>query len=270
MTAIGQGVSASRSVEVAGRLGMLARSAVYLVLAALAFAVALRGDAGPEADSVGAIGTFAEQPAGGVLLWVLAACLAAYAAWRVGEVVTGRTSTEEDAGPLTRAASAVRAAIYLALALAAVRATTAPPSSGAERQQDLTATVLGWPFGRWLVGAAGSIVVVLALAELWKGVSGRFMRRLEQGHLREGTQDAVRLVGGIGHAGRGVAYGLVGVFVVVAALEHDPSKSRGLDGALGELVREPYGLPVLLSVAVGLAAFGIYSLAEARWRRIRA
>ncbi len=60
----------------------------------------------------------------------------------------------------------------------------------------------------------------------------------------------------------------MGVFLVKAAVEFDPSNAVGLDGALRKLAQASYGPFFLGLVAAGLIAFGLYSLADARYRRI--
>jgi hypothetical protein len=258
-------------VAAAGRAGLAARGAVYLVVAALAVSVARRGDAEQSADTAGALAALGDKPYGQVLLWVLAAGLLGYAAWRAAQGITGRTSSREDAGAWPRLASAVRAAIYVSLALAAIEVATAGAArDGAQQQESWTAKVLGWPGGRWIVGAVGVGLLVAGAVEVWSGATGGFMKRLRQGRLGNVSQRVVRVAGGLGHGGRGAAYALVGWFVIAAAVAHDASKSRGLDGALAELAGRSYGPPLLLLLAVGLAAFGVYSICEARWRRIRA
>ena len=74
--------------------------------------------------------------------------------------------------------------------------------------------------------------------------------------------------GTFGHLARMVVFGLIGIFLIKAAVEYDPNKAVGLDGALAKLANQPYG-PVLLGiVAAGLIAFALYSLTDARYRRI--
>ena len=76
------------------------------------------------------------------------------------------------------------------------------------------------------------------------------------------------MLGVVGHLARMVVFGLIGWFLIRAAIEFDPDKAVGLDGALAKLAHASYG-PVLLGiVAAGLIAFGCYSLADARYRRI--
>ena len=65
-----------------------------------------------------------------------------------------------------------------------------------------------------------------------------------------------------------VVFGLVGFFLVRAAYQYDPKEAVGLDGALAQLLRQPYG-PVLLGlVAAGLLAYGFYCYVEARYRDV--
>ncbi len=42
----------------------------------------------------------------------------------------------------------------------------------------------------------------------------------------------------------------------------------GIDGALRRLAERSYGPALLVLVACGLAAYGLYSFAEARYRRV--
>ena len=60
---------------------------------------------------------------------------------------------------------------------------------------------------------------------------------------------------------------VAGVLVVVAAVKAKPSESGGLDRALRQLADTPLGPVLLLAAGVGLALFGVYGFAEARWRR---
>ncbi|MGI8535173.1 MAG: DUF1206 domain-containing protein [Mycobacteriales bacterium] len=52
-----------------------------------------------------------------------------------------------------------------------------------------------------------------------------------------------------------------------AAVSFRPDKARGLDGALRTLAAQPYGEVLLVAAGLGLAVFGVYGFAEARWRR---
>ena len=74
--------------------------------------------------------------------------------------------------------------------------------------------------------------------------------------------------GGGSGATRTVAFGLIGIFFIKAAVEYDPHEAVGLDGALSRLTTQAYGSALLVIVACGLIFFGVYSLADARFRKI--
>ena len=75
-------------------------------------------------------------------------------------------------------------------------------------------------------------------------------------------------LGTVGHLARMVVFGLIGIFLIKAAVEYDPNKAVGLDGALAKLAHQSYGSVLLGIVAAGLIAFALYSLSDARYRRI--
>jgi hypothetical protein len=65
-----------------------------------------------------------------------------------------------------------------------------------------------------------------------------------------------------------VLFGLVGFFLVRAAYQYDPSEAIGLDGALAKLAHQPYGRWLLAAAAVGLIAYGVFALIQARYRDV--
>ena len=75
-------------------------------------------------------------------------------------------------------------------------------------------------------------------------------------------------LGTIGHLARMVVLGLIGIFLIRAAIDYNPNKAVGLDGALAKIVHRSYGPFLLGIVATGLIAFALYSLSDARYRRI--
>jgi hypothetical protein len=75
-------------------------------------------------------------------------------------------------------------------------------------------------------------------------------------------------IGTFGHLARMIAFGLVGSFLIKAAVDYDPNNAVGLDGALAKLGHASYGPYLLGIVAAGLIAFGLYSVSDARYRRV--
>jgi hypothetical protein len=74
--------------------------------------------------------------------------------------------------------------------------------------------------------------------------------------------------GTVGHMARAIVFGLVGTFLLKAAVDYKANEAIGLDGALAKLYNQAFGPWLLGAVAAGLIAFGLFSISEARYRRI--
>jgi hypothetical protein len=128
--------------------------------------------------------------------------------------------------------------------------------------------VLGWTGGTWLVGIAGIALFGVGLYQGYRGVSKDFLDDSKTEEMGPAVRNAMEWIGTFGYLARMVVFCLVGVFLVKAAIEFDPNNAVGLDGALKKLAQASYGPFLLGVVAAGLIAFGLCSLADARYRRI--
>lgn len=257
------------------RLGLAARGCIYGLVGILALQLVFGRDAtDEEASKDGALHAIAERPFGRLLLVALACGLAAYLVWRATEALWGRRNEADDAGPkvlVKRLASAGKALVYVALLATTVRLITSPGSdggSGDEQPRALTARALELPGGRWLVGGVGVVLLGAAVYFAFRGISQRFEERLDTSEMGRLTGALVDLVGTLGMAARGMVAGVLGLLVLKAAADFDAQEARGIDGTLQVLVQQPYGKVLLTATAVGLLAFALYCLAEARYREV--
>jgi hypothetical protein len=131
--------------------------------------------------------------------------------------------------------------------------------------QDLTAMLLAQPFGSWLVGLAGLIGMGGGLGQIWEGLRADFKKDLKFHEMPPDQQRWSITVGRVGMIARGIVFLMIGFFILKAALDNDARQARGLDGALQTLVAHSYGPWLLGAVALGLTAFGVYSLLCAKW-----
>jgi len=257
-----------RLVDRLARLGLGARGVVYLLVAWISARIALQ-HSGQEADRQGAMQQIAHNTPGKVVLLVMAVGFFGYAAWRVVQAVSGFPDSDGAKEWGKRAISGGRAALYLAFAYSAARtALSGESGSGSDRtSKRATAGVLAHSGGRWLVVVAGVAFVVAGIVLAVRGVMRKFESHLDTGRMSEGTQAVVAGLGVAGQTARGVIFAVIGGFLIDAAVSYDPHKARGLDGALRALGDATAGRLLLALVALGLACFGAYSLAESRYRR---
>jgi ABC-type Co2+ transport system permease subunit len=118
---------------------------------------------------------------------------------------------------------------------------------------------------RWLVRLARGGLVARGVNYVLIGV----LAALRLARVSGRTRKVVETVGVVGTSARGIVLGLVGVFLVAAAVAFDPKKAQGFDGVLRKIATTPLGPWLLVAVAAGLVTFGVYSCCEARWRNVQ-
>ena len=232
---------------------------LYAITAALVTRLAVGSDEVQQADQRGAIAAIAEQPFAGWLLALLTFGLFAFALWRFYDTFTGDDSF------LNRAFHAVSGIAYSVLGFLAARVLLpGSDESGGDGTASTTARVMELPAGRVLVGLVGLGMVGIGGYFIVQGVSRSFMKKLD---VSGDMTPWVTLIGVLGWIGRGVGAILTGGFVVQAALNQNPSEAKGLDAALKALIAESYGRTLLVTVAVGFAAYALLCFVEAKYRR---
>jgi len=257
----------SKWIQRTARVGLAARGLVYVLIGILAFQIAFVNRA-KEADQQGAFQTLAQNGFGKAVLWLVILGFVGYGLWQASEAVWGhRTERDDRKRTASRVESAVKAVIYLVLAVVAVRVVTGS-SSGGQGSEQVTAKLLQLPGGQLLVGVAGVVIVATAVVLAWRGLRTKFEEHLNLSELGPGARSAVIGLGKVGYIARGIVFALVGILVVAAAVTFDPDKARGMDAALRQVAAQPYGPWLLSLMALGLMCFGAYSLAESRYRRL--
>lgn len=269
-------VGNSRWLEVLARAGFIGYGVVHLAVAWVTVQIAA-GRQQEEGDQSGAVQLLERQPFGRFLLIFMAVGLAAMAVWQLILAAVGhreerglrlRAGTPSPSRPAERLASLGRTVVYAAVAWTAARVVLAAPNSSAEQQEKATAGVLAHPAGRWLVALAALGVLALGIGLAVHGLRRSFEKRLRMAQMSRRVRRIATRLGQVGYLAKGVAYGIVGVLVGQAALSRDAARSRGLDGALHTLAGKAYGTVLLIVIAVGFAAFGVYCFFQSRYRRV--
>lgn len=256
-------------VERLARFGYAAKGVVYGIVGLLA-AQAAFGPGGKTTDTQGALQTIVNQPFGKVLLGAVAIGLLGYVLWRFVQAIKDPEHKGTDAkGLAQRLGFAINGLIYASLAFSAVRIVLGSGSgSNSNSTQDWTARLLAQPFGQWLVGTIGAFVIGLGFYQFYQAYSTKFRKELNLTQLSDTGQKWVIGISRFGLAARGIVFCIIGFFLIQAARQSDPSEVRGLGEALQVLAQQPYGPWLLGIVAVGLVAYGIYMVIQARYRRI--
>jgi hypothetical protein len=249
------------------RGGFVGYGLLHLAGAWLAVQIAF-GHPSQEGSQSSAFQLLARQPLGRLLLVVIAIGLLAMAVWQALEAAIGHRDDTGARRVAERVFSAARTVIYAVLAWTAWRVQSGEPTSSASQQEHETAGVLAHPAGRALVVFAALVVVAVRIGLAGYGAKRMFERRLYAGRMSYSTRRLVVGLGQVGYLAKGIAFGIVGLLAFGAAVRNDAGRSTGLDGALHSLAGKPYGQLLLLAVAAGLAAFGVYYFFQSRFRKV--
>jgi Domain of Unknown Function (DUF1206) len=258
----------SRPMAWLARAGLTARGVMYVLIGIIAVQIAVNGSH-QQADRTGAVHLVANTPLGSALLWLLVIGFAGMTLWRLSEALWGTN----DAGgrkPGKRLANLARAVFYAVVTFGILKYALGigQPSSSDTQSQDLTATALRHPGGQVVVAMAGILVVGAGLYVMYRAFKLKFLKHLRMGGASARTRKVVQRLGQIGGIARGLVFGTIGVFLIVAAADANPGQAKGIDSALRALADTPLGPWLLVFIALGLMTFGVYSWCEARWRAV--
>ena len=254
------------TVDALGRIGLLSYGLVHFVVAWLAVRIATGLPAG-QADAQGAVAEIAASGAGAVGLGVVAIGLVAFAVWQLTAAWLGFRWVSGGERLRKRVGAVSKAVAMLGLAAVTVVFLRTGGGSGDRGARDLVADVLVLPAGRLLVLLGGIAIGVVAVMMTYTGVRRTFMGDLDLRRVPASARRGIELVGAVGHLARALALAVVGVLVVTAAVASDAERAGGLDAALRALGETPLGMSLLVVVALGFGAFGLYCVADAALRR---
>ena len=260
--------SSSPAMAWLARAGLAARGTMYILIGIIAVEIAVNGSH-QQADRTGAVRLVAQTTFGAILLWLLVIGFAGMALWRFTEAIWG---SSEDGGRKAskRLSNLARAVFYGVVTYGILKYALGigQPSSSDKQSQDLTAAALKHPGGQAIVAIAGIVIVIAGLYTIYRAYKLKFLKHLRMGSASVSTRKVVTRLGQVGGIARGVVFGTIGIFLIIAAQDANPRQAKGIDSALRALAHTPLGPWLLVVVALGLVTFGVYSWCEARWRAV--
>ena len=114
----------------------------------------------------------------------------------------------------------------------------------------------------------GGRLIGVGIYQLVRGLRQKFLDDSKTEQMSPAFKRWFTVFGTVGHVARAIVFGLVGIFLVKAAIDYKANEAIGIDGALAKLYNQAFGPWLLGAVATGLIAFGLFSISEARYRRI--
>ncbi|MDP8932608.1 MAG: DUF1206 domain-containing protein, partial [Cyanobacteriota bacterium] len=217
-----------------------------------------------------ALSEIVNQPFGKFLLFLVTIGIIGYALWRIVQTILDpeHQGQEMDAKRIAqRIGYALSAFGYAGLALTAVKLIMGSGGGNSDTTEDLTAQILAQPFGQWLVGLAGAMVIGVGFSYFYEAYKAKFRRHFKLDEMSQTEQTWATRLGRFGIAARGIVFVIIGFFLIQAARLSDASQTKGLGDVLAVLAQQPFSPVILGIVPLGLIAYGIYSVIQARYRQ---
>ncbi len=268
----GHGTEARGWLLQVGRVGVFSKGALHVVIGILAIMAASGDTDGATPDTAGALNEILDRDFGKVPLLALATGALAYAAWRIVQAVF-------DTEKLGRGWKAIaRRTAYAFSALAYAGLTYVGGSmllsgdkkdeTGDESARTLAGAMMEIPFGNVAVFVLGAALVSVGCMQWWRAIKAEFRQDFKKCGMSEKLIPWATGLGRFGFAADGIMFTVAGGFFIAAGAKSDSSEARGLGGALHWLMELSYGRYLLLLVALGVIAFGIYCAVRAWYKLI--
>ncbi|MFN2463866.1 MAG: DUF1206 domain-containing protein [Candidatus Dormibacteria bacterium] len=248
------------------RFGYVVRGMLYAVmgLAGMGFAFGLTTKT---VDQRGALDLLQGNPLKVAVAVAVIAGLAAYSLWGfVRAVYDPLHRGDEPQGLLSRAGFVWSGLSYAGLLAFTVQFLLGiTRGDGSDSIEKPVRYLMAHPFGVYLTLLVGAVATVAGLGQFVDAVIAGFRKDLRASEMSEGEERAAEYLGRFGMFARGVIFTMLGVFIIEAALHHDPTRAEGMGAAFRHLATLPAGHLILFIVSTGFVALALHSFANARW-----
>ena len=254
---------AKKHWEKLAKLGYGSRGLMYLMIGGLALIAAL-GLGGKTTNSKGAIEILLSQPFGKIYLAVLIIGLMGYVGWRAFQAIADTDNHGMNVKGLAIRAGLLASAIsHTLLTIWAIKLILGASSNDNNNLGEWLSSEESLVF---LVGV-GVILLAVGTAHIFKGWKARFDKYMD---VPTAQRIWVIPLCRIGLLARGAAWIILGVLFLQSSLATQKNNMKGIEDVFTWLSHNYAGAWLLSAMAVGLCAFGCYSVLEGFYRRIHA
>lgn len=249
------------------RAGYGSRGIVYCIIGLFAVLAAVGSQ--KTQGTKGALQKVLEQPFGTALLWLMVAGLIGYVIWRLIQSLLDTDDHGWDPKGLgVRIGLLASAFTYTTLAIYAGSILIGSGgSSGGGGRNPVTEFIATYVGNRWVSLILAVIFAIVAGAHIYKAVTRKYADHFDTDAAPMNIVHPISITGLIA---RGMVFVVITILLLYRfwSADTESGEAPGLQDALSFIQGLPFGGILLAFMGVGLLAFGAYSLAEARWRRI--
>lgn len=248
------------------RFGLVSKGIVYCLMGILSVLAAF-GLSQENGDKVEAFKLIYDQPFGQVILIIIALGLLGYSMLRFFQAFKDTNHKGKDMkGIINRVGYTLSAFLYLGIGAYALRLVFGSPTGGdGDSRQFVVSKVLQYPGGQYAVGIAALIVIGMGIYQIFRGITGKFMKRVQLS--RSNKKEAFKMTGTVGYISRGIVLGIIGYFLAHAAWLSNAGEAQGTGEAFNFLENK-FGSFMMAIVALGMVGYGIFTLVKAKYQKI--
>lgn len=249
------------------RAGYCAKSVVYSLLGGMIVYAALYAGSVESISKKDIFQKINSSMFGSTLLFLVLVGLVCYVIWRLLQFILNPEDLDKHKpiDLITRVFYFISSLLYASVAYTAFKVLY-NNTEQSQSSQTLTAELLQQPLGVYLIAGVGATIVVFSGIQLKHAIKQDFMSKFDRSQLSNKQRRAIHLSGRVGFTGRAIVYVIIGGFITIAAIEHDPSQAGGLSDALMVILNKPFGPYLLAAMGICMFAFGIFCGFEGRYR----
>ncbi|MCX2743061.1 DUF1206 domain-containing protein [Mangrovivirga sp. M17] len=254
--------------EKLARFGIATKGFVYCLIGVLTTMAAI-GMGGKATGSSGALESIAGGTFGKILLGITVVGLLGYIFWRMIQAFEDPENKGSDFKGIARRTGYFFSGLFYGfLAFTAMEILMGSQSGGGSGSNEtIVAKLLNQSFGQYLVGGLALVFFGKAIYQWYRAFSDKFKSKVKESGLDQKARDLLINSGKIGYISRGVVIAIIGYMTLRAAITASSSQAGSTKEAF-HFIQNEFGTFLLILIAVGLFAYGVFMFVKARYRRM--
>ncbi len=245
-------------------LGCISTGLIYTAIGIIAMLSLLRlKEGGASKNSL--LAYVQDWPGGAVIIWAILVGMLCYIVWRIYESFRDPYHYGKGWKGLARRTgiglSSLADALIAYSALVVLLGSANYSEHGSpEQKREMTANMLDYGWGKWLVVGLGVLIAVTAAVQLFYGITRGYRERLDIVKFSGKKKATIFFLGFTGYVARGVILGIIGFFFIKSGILRDSEYVVNTDKAFN-FIGDHIGKIPFAIVAFGIICYGLFMFA---------
>ena len=252
------------------KFGLAAKGSVYSLIGLMAFMAAfnLADQSSKKTSKSGLFNEILDQPAGKIILIVIALGVFSYSIWRFLQAFLDTENKGNKLKGLSKRFTYLFSGLtYLAFSLFAAKKILGQEDSGGDNSKSLAENILNQPAGQWLLGIVALILAGIGIYQIWYGSSEKYRKHVDEQKLDKKASRSLMRAGKIGYISRGIVWLVIAFMFIKAALHSNAAEAGDTSSAFVFVENSTYGNYLLATLGLGLICYGVMNFIRAGFEK---